>query len=216
MATVKNIDEQYPHISFRQIPAEQEAFLPGTGLAVWEVAWIAEGYRGDVEATAKHLGIEHGLVREALGYTAEHVEEIGMQIHDHVCWEEADVRRAFPRARVVHFDPDSGDLLPSQALAGFLRDVHIPLAAMDALRRLSPDVQIEHVARWRGGAMRTATDEQVLVAAADAGLVVVTFDVHTIQTIANRWVAKGRTLPGVAFILGAANTTGSVAASPGL
>lgn len=113
MATEKKVDERFPHISLRDLPAEQEAFLPGTGLSVWEVAWIAEGYDGDIEATAEHLGIEDALVREALAYAAEHGEEIGMQIHDHVSWEEEDVRRAFPRARIVYFDPETGELLPS-------------------------------------------------------------------------------------------------------
>lgn len=110
MAVPKKAHERFPHISFREVPAEQEAYLPGTGLTVWEVAWIAEAYDGDVEATAEHLTIEPALVREALDYAAEHTEEIGMQIHDHVCWEPEDFRRAFPRARIITFDPETGEL----------------------------------------------------------------------------------------------------------
>jgi uncharacterized protein (DUF433 family) len=100
------------HIAFRT-EERTEAYLPGTGLAVWEVAWVAEGYNGDVEATAEHLGIDCALVREALAYAAEHREEIGVQIHDHVSWTEEDFRRAFPRARILTFNPETGELLPS-------------------------------------------------------------------------------------------------------
>src|SRR5579872_5865884 len=100
------------HIAFRE-EARTEAYLPGTGLAVWEIAWIAEAYAGDVDATAQHLDIDCALVREALDYAAKHPEEIGIQIHDHVSWTEEDVRRAFPRARVISFDPETGKLLPS-------------------------------------------------------------------------------------------------------
>ena len=88
----------------------KEAYLPGTGLAVWEIAWVAEAYDGDVEKTAEHLSIDCDLVKEALDYAVEHREEIGVQIHHHVCWEEEDFRRAFPRVTVLAFDPKTGKI----------------------------------------------------------------------------------------------------------
>jgi Domain of unknown function (DUF5615) len=87
-------------------------------------------------------------------------------------------------------------------LAGFLLDVHVPLRVVAALRRLAPDCEIEHVARWRGGVLRTAADEDILTAAAGAGLLLVTFDLSTVRLLVDRWVAAGRVFPGVVFIVG--------------
>lgn len=93
------------HIAFRTIN-ETEAYLPGTGLTVWEIAWVARYHNGDAEAVANSLGIDCALVREALAYAAEHHIEIEMQIHDHVSWTEEDLRRLLPRARAITIDPD--------------------------------------------------------------------------------------------------------------
>ncbi len=109
VATLRDEKQDFPHIEFRT-QERREAYLPGTGLTVWEVAWIAEAYEGDVEQTAEHLGIDRSLVRAALDYASQHVVEIGMQIHDHVCWEEEDFLRAFPQATVIRFDPETGKL----------------------------------------------------------------------------------------------------------
>lgn len=100
------------HIAFHT-RQQTEAYLPDTGLAVWEVAWVAEAYEGDVEQTAEHLGIEHELVREALHYAAAHPGEIGVQIHDHVMWTEEDMRRAYPRIEVVPVEIDGSEPLTS-------------------------------------------------------------------------------------------------------
>jgi predicted nuclease of predicted toxin-antitoxin system len=83
---------------------------------------------------------------------------------------------------------------------GFLLDVHIPLAVAAALRRLVPEAEIQHVARWHAGALRTAEDEPILLAAAEANLILVTHDIRTVHPLANRWVAEGRTFPGVVFV----------------
>jgi hypothetical protein len=108
MATLKDRSNTFPHIAVRTVERE-EAYLPGTGLAVWEVAWIAGGYGGDIEATVQHLGIDCELVEEALAYAAEHDMEIQIQIHDHVSWTDEEVMRLMPRATVITFDPSPSD-----------------------------------------------------------------------------------------------------------
>jgi uncharacterized protein (DUF433 family) len=95
------------HIAFRTVE-EKEAYIPGTGLAVWEIAWIARYRDGDAEAVADDLGIDCALVRAALDYAAEHYVEIELQIHQHVSWTEEEIRRLMPGARAVSFDPDDG------------------------------------------------------------------------------------------------------------
>src|SRR5579864_7614190 len=108
MSTLKDRSSTFPHIALRTVE-RQEAYLPGTGLAVWEVAWVAQGYGGDIEATAQHLDIDCELVEEALAYAAEHDMEIQIQIHNHVSWTDEEVMQLMPRARVITFDPNPSD-----------------------------------------------------------------------------------------------------------
>jgi uncharacterized protein (DUF433 family) len=96
------------HIAFRTVE-RQEAYLPGTGLTVWEVAWVARAYDGDIEATVQHLGIDCELVQEALAYADEHHIEIETQIHDHVSWSAEEIQRLLPRARAITIDPEPSD-----------------------------------------------------------------------------------------------------------
>lgn len=53
------------HIAFR-LSDQQEAYLPATGLSVWEIVWIAQYHEGNATATARTLGIDSALVQEAL------------------------------------------------------------------------------------------------------------------------------------------------------
>lgn len=95
----------HDHIVLR--PADsQEAYLAGTRLSVWEVAWIARHHRGDPVATACDLGIDSALVQEALDYEVEHLAEIETQIHDHVSWTADDISRLMPRARALTIESD--------------------------------------------------------------------------------------------------------------
>ena|SRR5579884_2666239 len=87
----------------------QEAYLPGTGLDVWEVAWVARAYGGDIAQTARHLGIDCSLVEAALAYAAEHRMDIETEIHDHVAWTWEDFHRLVPQAELVQVDIDSPD-----------------------------------------------------------------------------------------------------------
>lgn len=82
-------------------------------------------------------------------------------------------------------------------MVGFLLDVHIFLAVVDAVQRIAPDVRVEHAARWRGGRLRTASDADLLVAAAEADLALVTFDVTTVRPLADAWIRAGRSFPGI-------------------
>jgi len=83
---------------------------------------------------------------------------------------------------------------------GFLLDAHVPIAVADGVRDLRPDCLIEHLARWRDGMYRNAVDEDILVAARAARLVLVTYDRDTIPSIVHRWLAEGRSVPGLALI----------------
>jgi hypothetical protein len=85
-------------------------------------------------------------------------------------------------------------------LLAFLLDAHVPAAVADGVRAIRPDCRIEHLSYWRGGVLRNALDEHILVATRNANLVLVTYDVGTIPAILRRWLAERRPIPGTALI----------------
>ena len=82
----------------------------------------------------------------------------------------------------------------------FLLDAHVPVAVLDGVRAARPSCRVEHLAQWREGSFRSAIDEDILIAAHGANLVLVTYDVGTIPAILHRWLAEGRPAAGVALI----------------
>ncbi len=47
--------DKYPHIAAMAGKGPAYARVEGTGLAVWEVAWLDEVYEGDLDAIADSL-----------------------------------------------------------------------------------------------------------------------------------------------------------------
>ncbi len=67
---------EFAHIDFRDSPAGRQAYIIGTGLAVWEVVLIARHYDVDEARTAAHLEWPIAKVRAALLYAAAFPQEI--------------------------------------------------------------------------------------------------------------------------------------------
>lgn len=65
----------------------------------------------------------------------------------------------------------------------FLLDEHISSAVCSIVRRRRREVVIESVLEWQAGGMRGKDDDVLLNAAADAGLVLVTYDLRTIPAL---------------------------------
>lgn len=55
--------------------------LAGTGLAVWEIALIAEDR--DVETTMEYRGRSRDVIEQALAYVDDHADEIAGEIAEH-------------------------------------------------------------------------------------------------------------------------------------
>jgi EAL domain-containing protein (putative c-di-GMP-specific phosphodiesterase class I) len=92
-----------------------------------------------------------------------------------------------------------------------LVETHLHAAVVRQLA--SEGVDIETLARWRDGDHRNASDATILEAAAEAGRVLVTYDVHTIPSLVQEWAEAGRDHAGVVFITGSAarlNDVGSL------
>lgn len=80
-----------------------------------------------------------------------------------------------------------------------LLDVHIKKAAVAALRRRAPALDVIQLADWRGGAFRGAEDADVLQMCFEENRVLVTYDQRTIPALLRLWSAEERPHAGVIF-----------------
>jgi hypothetical protein len=107
MSIAARTPNPYPHVRLRLVLEKSEAYLPGTGLAVWEVAWLGQTYGGNVRKVADHLSIAPGLVEEALLYANAHPSEIDSALAIMEEGSEARLRGILPGIRVVEIDVES-------------------------------------------------------------------------------------------------------------
>lgn len=80
-----------------------------------------------------------------------------------------------------------------------LLDVHVAKAALGALRKAAPQIQAEHIAQWRGGALLAADDDEILTACRAEKRVFLTCDLATIPDLLRRWMAEDRPHSGLVF-----------------
>jgi uncharacterized protein (DUF433 family) len=102
---------EYSHIVFRDSAAGRQAYLAGTGLAVWEIVWLAEAYAGDVVQVAEHLEISPILIQAALNYAADFADEIATAIEDNASYDQARLARMLPQLEVFKASVPSPDVL---------------------------------------------------------------------------------------------------------
>lgn len=85
-------------------------------------------------------------------------------------------------------------------MLSFLLDEQLSDVVMEQVRLKRPEVRIECVLRWRDGALQAKRDEEILRAAWEDRLTLVTYDQRTIGPLLIEWAAKGRDHSGVVFI----------------
>ncbi|HEX8732451.1 MAG TPA: hypothetical protein VF725_10385, partial [Ktedonobacterales bacterium] len=73
---------EFAFIQFRGSEVGRQAYIQGSGLAVWEVVKLARAYDGDVARVAESLGWPVVKVQAALTYAAAYPEEIEAAIAD--------------------------------------------------------------------------------------------------------------------------------------
>jgi hypothetical protein len=103
---------EFAGIDFRNSPVRRQAYVRGSGLAVWEVIWIAQSYQMDVDRTAEHLGWPVFRVQAAFNYAAAFPEEIEAAIQDQDAMDFATLSRLLPRLEAFSVSGSS----PSPAL----------------------------------------------------------------------------------------------------
>jgi len=107
MVTAKDERERFPHIRFREVNGRNEAYLVDSGLAIWEIAWLAPGYGGDAQAIAdNHTVVSADLIEEGLRYAAAHAEETEAEIKDHTAGSLEELQEKLPGVpiKVFYFD----------------------------------------------------------------------------------------------------------------
>jgi hypothetical protein len=83
---------------------------------------------------------------------------------------------------------------------GLLLDENITYVVATQVTNRRPDISIQSLFHWRGGALTGTPDPDMLQAAAEEGLTLVTYDVSTIQPLVIEWGLSGLTHAGVIFI----------------
>ncbi|MGH2458149.1 MAG: transcriptional regulator [Chloroflexota bacterium] len=69
----------FAFVEFRDSAVGRQAYLQGTRLAIWQVAWLARSFGGDVAKVAAHLAVQ---VAAALRYAAAYRDEVDLAIAD--------------------------------------------------------------------------------------------------------------------------------------
>lgn len=91
---------EFAFIDFRDSAVGRQAYIQGSSLALWEVVWIARGYRNNVEKTAAHLEMAPLKVRAALNYAKAFPDEIGAALREHEMCDFESLSRMVPQAEV--------------------------------------------------------------------------------------------------------------------
>lgn len=95
---------EYAFITFRDSAAGRQAYIQGSGLAVWEVMMLLRERNGDIERTAEYLGWPVAGVHAAANYAAAFRDEIEAALADNDSYDEHKVRAMLPQTRVSYFD----------------------------------------------------------------------------------------------------------------
>jgi hypothetical protein len=110
MVTAREHTERFPHIAFREVEGKCEAYLSGSGLAIWEIAWLSQTYNGDARAIAEnHTVVSSELIEEGLRYAAEHAAEIEAEIAAHTERPLEELLKMFPSMQVITVEVNEVD-----------------------------------------------------------------------------------------------------------
>lgn len=107
MATLKDRLDTFPHITIRRANDKPEPYIPGTGLAVWEVVWLWRVYEGSMDGLMHHfdgLPLTRELADEALAYWRAYPDEIDPVVEDVETMTEERLRERFPGIQIITYE----------------------------------------------------------------------------------------------------------------
>ncbi len=94
---------EFAEIEFRDSPVGRQAYVRGSRLAAWQVAWLARDFKGSAEKVAEHLEWPLARVQAALAYAAAFPEEIRLAIEDNDSYDFEKLSRMLPGT--MRFEP---------------------------------------------------------------------------------------------------------------
>lgn len=97
---------EFPLVQFRDTILGREAYVVGTSTAVWEIAWLAQRYEGDVDRVASHLEWPAIKVPAALAYAACYPHEMADALAD-MAQRAEDLARQRPPLPVFRLDDET-------------------------------------------------------------------------------------------------------------
>ena len=99
---------EFPLVQFRDTVLGREAYVVGTGTAVWEIAWLAQQFEGDVDRVASYLEWPTLKVTAALAYAARYGDEMADALAD-MNQSAEDLARQLPGLQVFPVDCSADD-----------------------------------------------------------------------------------------------------------
>lgn len=100
---------EFGHITFRDSPAGRQAYVLGTGLAVWEVIWLLRAHGNDVTHTATYLDWPPFRIQAAVRYAEAFPDEVEAAIEDNASHGVQELSRMFPQLEVFVVPDDALD-----------------------------------------------------------------------------------------------------------
>lgn len=101
---------EFAFIDFRDSSAGRQAYVQGTGLAVWEVVLVAREYDLDAQKTAEYLQWTTARVQSALSYAQAFPDEIEVALQDNASYSFERLQRLVPQIRSFVVPADSSHL----------------------------------------------------------------------------------------------------------
>jgi uncharacterized protein (DUF433 family) len=89
---------EFAFIDFRDSSAGRQAYIQGSGLAVWEVIMLVHSHQNDLQAVAKHLRWPQAKVQAAVNYAEAFSSEINEALSENEATSFTTIKRMLPQA----------------------------------------------------------------------------------------------------------------------
>src|SRR6266496_4862728 len=89
---------EFAFLDFRDSPAGRQTYIQGSTLAVWEVVFLLDNYKGNSAAVAKHLRWPEAKVRAAMNYAEAFPQEIAEARAENESIDFETLKRILPQA----------------------------------------------------------------------------------------------------------------------
>jgi hypothetical protein len=100
---------EFAMIEFRDSPVGRQAYVAGSRLAAWQVAWLARAYDGNPARVAEHLQWPLIKVQAGLEYCKAFPQEIQEALDDNDAIDFVQLKRLLPQLELFTVDLREAD-----------------------------------------------------------------------------------------------------------